>query len=105
MAAGASVPPPEGPSVEGASLFPAEAAGLASLPLTPRPSAAFRTRSFGVFVLCVFPCVCWLCRTACGILVPNQGLNLVSLWWELSPHCWSTRGVPQVRVERAPAPG
>ena len=52
VAAGASVPPPEGPSVEGASLFPAEAAGLAFLLLTPRPSAAFRTRSFRVFVLC-----------------------------------------------------
>lgn len=62
MAAGASVLPPEGPSVEGALLFPAEAAGLASLLLTPRPSAAFRARpsGFRVFVLCVFPCVCWL---------------------------------------------
>ena len=55
---GASVLPPEGPSMDGASLFLAEAAGLASLLLTLCLSAAFHSRHPGFRVLfCVCFCV------------------------------------------------
>ena len=45
----------------------------------PDPMSLCCVSAQGLPVSGVLFCVCWLCRTACGILVPNQGLNLVLL--------------------------
>ena len=36
----------------------------------------------------------WPCRTACGVLVPDLGLNLHPLRWKHSLNDWTVREVP-----------